>query len=264
MQPLKKPVKGREARYVTIELGKEAGLMVTKTLKAPHDLEYEKTYDPWILLSAKRYAGMLYECDPDATPKLNSMGIVLKRRDNAPIVKDMYGGVLSILMDKRGVDTAVTFTTNMLAQLTKGQIPMPRLVITKSLRSNYKNPRQIAHKVLADRIAQRDPGKRSASRRPNRLRVCGDEWESLHYRGIVSRTPQQVTLQRLSIDYQHYVTNQIMKPLLQVFALVLEQIPKYARLRGKHLAEQCKLQEKHRDDPETLSRRQATFATQYG
>jgi hypothetical protein len=26
-----------------------------------------------------------------------SMGIVLKRRDNAPIVKDVYGGVIDIL-----------------------------------------------------------------------------------------------------------------------------------------------------------------------
>ena len=251
-------VKGREARMVTIELGKEAGAMVTKTLKSPHDLEYEKTYDPWILLSAKRYAGMLYECDPDATPKLNSMGIVLKRRDNAPIVKDMYGGVLSILMDKRGVDTAVAFTTNMLEQLTKGQISMPRLVITKSLRSNYKNPRQIAHKVLADRIAQRDPG--NAPRPGDRIGyvyVVTNGKSTLQ--GDRIETPQQVTSQRLPIDYQHYVTNQIMKPLLQVFALVLEQIPGWCRQRGKHLAELCTLQEKHGHNPETLARRQDTL-----
>tara|TARA_B100000161_G_C33257453_1_gene284113 strand:- start:36 stop:560 length:525 start_codon:yes stop_codon:yes gene_type:complete len=31
-------------------------------------------------------------------------------------------------------------------------------VITKSLRGYYKNPEAIAHKVLADRIADRDPG----------------------------------------------------------------------------------------------------------
>ena len=254
----KEPVKGREARYVTIELGKEAGLMVTKTLKAPHDLEYEKTYDPWILLSAKRYAGMLYECDPDATPKLNSMGIVLKRRDNAPIVKDMYGGVLSILMDKRGVDTAVAFTIDVLRQLMKGDIPMQRLVITKSLRGNYKNPRQIAHKVLADRIAQRDPGNTPRSGdRIGYVYVVTKGASTLQ--GDRIETPQQVMSQQLPIDYQHYVTNQIMKPLLQVFALVLEQIPGWCRQRGKHIAELCKLQEKHGHDPETLARRQATL-----
>ena len=35
---------------------------------------------------------------------------------------------------------------------------MDKLVITKSLRSGYKNPNQIAHKVLADRIGKRDSG----------------------------------------------------------------------------------------------------------
>ena len=35
---------------------------------------------------------------------------------------------------------------------------MDKLIITKSLRSGYKNPKQIAHKVLADRIGKRDPG----------------------------------------------------------------------------------------------------------
>ena len=34
---------------------------------------------------------------------------------------------------------------------------MVKLVITKSLRGEYKNPKTIAHKVLADRIGKRDP-----------------------------------------------------------------------------------------------------------
>ena len=37
-------------------------------------------------------------------------------------------------------------------------VPMDKLIITKSLRSNYKNPMQIAHKVLADRMGKRDVG----------------------------------------------------------------------------------------------------------
>ena len=30
--------------------------------------------------------------------------------------------------------------------------------ISKSIRADYANPNQIAHKVLADRMAERDPG----------------------------------------------------------------------------------------------------------
>ena len=42
--------------------------------------------------------------------------------------------------------------------MVNGDCGMEKLVITKSLRSGYKNPKQIAHKVLADRIGRRDPG----------------------------------------------------------------------------------------------------------
>ena len=43
---------------------------------------------------------MLYEEDPEKA-KMKYMGIVLKRRDNAPIVKDIYGGVVEILMKEK-------------------------------------------------------------------------------------------------------------------------------------------------------------------
>ena len=50
---------GQKALEITIELEIEAGKMATKFLKAPHDLEYEKTL-PFALLSKKRYVGMLF------------------------------------------------------------------------------------------------------------------------------------------------------------------------------------------------------------
>ena len=84
------PIVGHKALDITIDLAKEAGEEATKCLKNPHDLEYEKTFMPFCLLSKKRYVGMLYENDPDKAYR-KSMGIVLKRRDNAPIVKDIYG-----------------------------------------------------------------------------------------------------------------------------------------------------------------------------
>ncbi len=59
------PITGRRALILTIELAKEAGELATRFLKKPHDLEYEKTFMPFALMSKKRYMGMLYEEDPD-------------------------------------------------------------------------------------------------------------------------------------------------------------------------------------------------------
>ena len=39
--------------------------------------------------------------------KKTSMGIVMKRRDNAPICKYVFGNVIEIIMNKRSVDLAI-------------------------------------------------------------------------------------------------------------------------------------------------------------
>jgi DNA polymerase delta subunit 1 len=151
-----KPIRGKDALEITIELAQEAGHLASKFLKGPHDLEYEKTFMPFCLLSKKRYVGMLYEHDPDKG-KRKEMGIVLKRRDNAPIVKDIYGGIIDILMKEKDIVKAKEFLRHCLKNIVEEKYPIEKLIITKSLRSGYKNPQQIAHKVLADRITARDP-----------------------------------------------------------------------------------------------------------
>ena len=126
-------------------------------LQAPQVLEYEKTFDPFLLLSKKRYVGNLYEEDPDKFV-LKSMGIVLKRRDNAPIVKVIYGGIIDIIMKEGNITPAIDYLRRSLIKLINGKYPMETLIITKTLSSYYKDPDRIAHKVLADRMAERDPG----------------------------------------------------------------------------------------------------------
>jgi DNA polymerase elongation subunit (family B) len=160
--PKGQPIRGKEALEITIELAQEAGHLASSFLKGPHDLEYEKTFMPFCLLSKKRYVGMLYETDPNKG-KRKEMGIVLKRRDNAPIVKDIYGGIIDILMKEQNIDQAIKFLKSCLQNIVDEKYPIDKLIITKSLRSGYKNPNSIAHKVLADRIAERDPGNKPSS-----------------------------------------------------------------------------------------------------
>ena len=46
-------VRGKKALEMTIDLAQEAGALATSQLKNPHDLEYEKTFMPFCLLSKK-------------------------------------------------------------------------------------------------------------------------------------------------------------------------------------------------------------------
>ena len=219
-----------KALSYTIELAKKAGNLASQFLKKPHDLEYEKTFWPWILLSKKRYVGILYEENIEKG-KLKYMGIVLKRRDNAPLVKDIYGTIVNIIMKEKSIIKSIKFLNESLEKLIKGEYPIEKLLVTKSLRSYYKNPNQIAHKVLAERIGLRDSGNKPGS---------GDR---MYYAYIVNsnkkvlqgekiETPDFIIHNKLKLDYGHYISNQIMKPLLQLYALNLENMNEFKKKRG--------------------------------
>lgn len=250
-----KDVRGQKALEVTIDLAKEAGELATKFLKAPHDLEYEKTFMPFCLISKKRYVGMLYEEDPHKC-KRKSMGIVLKRRDNAPIVKDVYGGIIDILMKEKNINKSIDFLDNMLSQIVNEEIGMDKLIISKSLRSFYKCPQQIAHKVLADRIGIREPGNkpRAGDRIPyvyiyskNKKELQGNKIEH----------PDYINEKKLKIDYGFYITNQIMKPVIQIYSLVLFDMPQFQKKAKMFKQKIHTLMENSDDEEKTIKKIQS-------
>ncbi len=51
-------ITGKKALEITIELSIEVGEIASKFLKAPHYIEYEKTFDPFLLISKKRYVAI--------------------------------------------------------------------------------------------------------------------------------------------------------------------------------------------------------------
>ena len=74
---------GKEALKYCIDCGVKSGEWITQTKwkckNSPQDLEYEKTFWPFILISKKRYTGDKYELD-HKKPKEKSMGIVMKQK----------------------------------------------------------------------------------------------------------------------------------------------------------------------------------------
>ena len=226
-----KPMSGKESLPITIELAKMAGIVATKFLKQPHELEYEKTFLPFCLLSKKRYVGMMYG-DNDKSCKRKSMGIVLKRRDNASIVKDIYGGIIDILMSGGTIETSVVFLKDQLNRIVDKKCSMDKLVITKALRSSYKMPKSIAHKVLADRMGSRDPGNKPSTgdRIPYVFIVIPNSASLLQ--GDRIETPSYIKDNKLKVDYEHYITNQIMVPVQQIFSLLLENMVEFKKRKG--------------------------------
>ena len=152
----------KELLEESIKIGQEAAENINSHMKAPQNIEYEKTFWPFCIFSKKRYFGNKYEHNPEKY-KQTSMGIVLKRRDNAPIVKTIYGGVIDIILNKRNIEDSKKFFYNSIKDLLDGNVDISQLVISKTVKTDYANPNQIAHKVLADRMGERDPGNKPQS-----------------------------------------------------------------------------------------------------
>jgi len=208
----------------TIETAKLVGKRITSLCRSAHKIDYEKTFFPFLLFCRKRYVGLMYEDDINKS-KRKFMGIALKRRDSAPIVKDIYGGALDILLEQRSLKNAELFVKEYLVKVLKNQIPIEKFIITKQLRDDYKNPEQIAHRVLADRMTLRDPGNiPQVGERIAYIYVSGrsgkqgDRIENIEY----------VRQKSLKADTEFYITNQIQNPLAQLFALGIEQMSEYS------------------------------------
>ena len=247
-----KTLEGKEALEYCIKCGQDAGKWVTDNklnrtfeeddnVKKPQDLEYEKTFYPFILISKKRYVADKYEFNTTDC-KRNSMGIVLKRRDNAPIVKHVFGNVIEKIMIDKDLDKSVAWLKETLSKIREGEFPMNDFIITKSLRGYYKNPGGIAHKVLADRMGERDPGSKPnpGDRMPYAYKLLGDDilkdkskvYKSGPRKGELRdlkvlqgdriEDPTYITNNGLDLDYEFYITNQIMNPVKQVLDLRMD------------------------------------------
>jgi DNA polymerase elongation subunit (family B) len=248
-------VRGEKALEMTIEIAQDAAALCTRFLKPPMELSYEKTLMPFILLKKKRYVGMLYETDP-RKGKLKYMGLSIKRRDSCDYLKDVYGGILNILMKENDIMKSVEFLHKCLAELVAGRVPMDKLTITRALSSYYKNPQTIAHRVLADRIGKRDPGNKPKP--GDRLKFVFFDNPAAKLQGEKIELPEYIIAENLKIDYAHYITKQLMKPLQQLYGLGLEQIWEHQK---KQLAIRT-----HKKDIADLRRKypdQETFAKKH-
>ena len=249
---------GNELLKHSINCGIKAGKFVDDTLRDPQNLEYEKTFFPFILISKKRYVGDKYEWESDVDNKnfkRTSMGIVMKRRDNAPIVKYVFGNIIEKIMIDKNFIEALQWLIKTLNDIDKGKFSTNYFIISKSLRGYYKNPKSIAHKVLADRIGERDPGNKPKSndripyayvKLTNYDKVFdrdsqyksgknkGRDRKRSILQGDRIEHPDFIHSENLKLDYPFYITNQIMNPVKQVLDLNVEYKDKTKSIFDKY------------------------------
>lgn len=260
----------------SIDKAKIVEKKISAMLPWPHNLEYEKTYFPYILYSKKRYSGIMYEENPNKISKIDNKGIVLKRRDNAPIVKHIFGGALNIILYKQNIEFAKNFVKKCLKDLFNDKFDLNYFIVTKTLKITKTTP---AHRILATRIAERDPGNApqlndripyiyiylSKKQEKNIINIYNSCYEhenkdSKFYQykndklfqviiqpetcklflkkakrdclipvnrkdllqGDRIEHPDYIRKNNLKVDYKFYVTNQLTKPLTELFSIFIK------------------------------------------
>ena len=213
---------------LSMDIGKFSGELIRIRLAFPHNFAYEKTFWPFLILCKKKYVGNKYEDNPNKY-KQDFMGIVLKRRDNSPIVKEVCGGIIDLLINKRDPAGAKAFLKKCLDDMFAGKYDIKYFLQSRTLKmkESYKDWTRIAHVFLSEKIAARDPGNKPQSGDRiefSVIKVKNDDPKKKLLQGEVIETPAFIKQNNLEIDYLFYMTNQIQNPATQFLELVDNKI----------------------------------------
>ncbi|KAL5993065.1 DNA polymerase delta catalytic subunit [Asimina triloba] len=214
-----------------MSLGREAAEYISGTFTKPIKLEFEKVYYPYLLISKKRYAGLLWT-RPEKFDKMDTKGIETVRRDNCLLVKNLVTECLHKILIDRDIPGAVQYVKNNISDLLMNRMDLSLLVITKGLtKTGDDYAVKAAHVELAERMRKRD-----AATAPN----VGDRVPYVIIKAAKgakayerSEDPIYVLENNIPIDPHYYLENQISKPLLRIFDPILKNAEKEL-LHGSH------------------------------
>ena len=117
----------------SFRLGEEAAERISKTFPPPVELEFEKVYNPYLLFSKKRYAGLMYT-KPEKPDYIDAKGIQLVRRDNCAMVRNILKETLDIIMFEKDITKARNLVKQKVIDLENNNVDIRDLVVSKSLK----------------------------------------------------------------------------------------------------------------------------------
>lgn len=192
---------------------------ISATFPHPVELEFEKCYFPYLLFSKKRYAGLMYT-RPDAHDYIDVKGLQLVRRDSCPLVKDVSQSILNRIMFDRSPEKAVEEARECIVRVLAGQEPWEKFVITKALRSDYKNNAQ-PHVHVAKKILRR-----TGAAVPSGVRVPFVFVEDpANPDGLLAERAEDPTYARnnnLVLDVLFYIHHQLESPITALLELMVD------------------------------------------
>ena len=109
---------------------------VTKLYPAPMKLEFEEEiYHRFLILSKKRYMYKMMKRDGIVKDKVGNKGVLLSRRDNSDVVRDVYSGLVMRIFDREPVEKILDWIFEQVLKMFQRSVPVGKFSITKAVGS---------------------------------------------------------------------------------------------------------------------------------
>ena len=200
------------------ELGERLADKYSDLLPKPMRIEFERAYAIFFSLTAKRYACVVLR--RDGTPETNEdkmykRGVVLSRRDNCILLREMYRDVLLCILYERGIEAANLVLMDYINKLMSRSLPRKKFVIIKALNRGYKSESNVMFVYSQQLKAWGKP-----SEAGDRLEFLFYETdEKLQGRRMVPPEMMAEDPDRYKVDRLYYFEKALMKPIQQLFAI---------------------------------------------
>ena len=153
--------------------------------RPPIDLEFEKVYQPFILLTKKRYIGKKYEDtrDPMKFKTLTTSGIAITKRNYCNMVKKCYKQVIDIIMDSSDLDEAISVYKAYIDRIDNYQIDQEDLVISAQIGKEYSCKtckKKVEWIIKCDKCKTLNPKMDPICKGTLKNKPCNKKFECLH------------------------------------------------------------------------------------
>lgn len=216
--------------------GMAAGLLFGRVMAAhatalfkdmpPINMEFEKVYFPYLLISKKRYAGLKYiipnENEPWAirTPaKPDVKGLETMRRDTIIYTAQAQAKVIKTLMEKRSIQAGLEAVYECIDSVHQGKVNIHDFILSKQLNEWPKDAKsQQTHAHLAARLKARGKGSipKIGDRIPYVIRASADKHAKQYTLG---EDPLEALNENIPINTAYYLERKIIPPLSRLFAV---------------------------------------------
>ena len=210
------------------EISEEAAERISNTFKKPMELEFEKVMYPFLIMSKKRYASVIWT-NKDKYDYIDYKGLQVKRRDSCAYVRKNGEGLFEELLLKdiykfdfssgnKNIEMAVESARNCITKLLNGQVPMNELILSRALKENYKNI-NVPHVALCRKMKERDPN--NVPQIGDRVKyVFAQTGGPVKTQADLVEDPDYVIKNGIELNYFYYYEHQLKSMIETIFSIL--------------------------------------------